>query len=482
MLLTDKYLQNDTRRFPADFLWGVAISAKQAEGSDDRALTVADLQDYDPADKTKVKGDLSRNEILDRIAYPDRYVFPKMTGIEFYHRYREDLELLKEMGINCFRFSISWARIFPDGIDQAPSEKGLQFYDKILDLLQEMKITSIVTLYHDDMPVDLALKYNGFLSEKVINGFVDYATLIMKRYRNQVKYWIPVNQINLTRIGLSSLGIVKDTVTELEQKKYQAVHNKFVVCAKIREIGKKINNDFQFGCMLADFLVSPATCNPDDVLFATKKNQMTMYYYADVQLRGKYPGYAIRYFHENNIAIDIHEDDLQLIKDNTLDFLAISYYNSNVVSYQENTMAIGDAKQNPYLKANPWGWTINPLGLYDCFLKYWDRYQKPLMIAENGIGEIEKLENNTVHDEYRIDYLHQHIKALKQAIDDGVKVFAYCAWSPIDMVSSGTSEMKKRYGLIYNDQDDYGKGSHQRYKKDSFSWYQKVIKSHGTDL
>lgn len=482
MLLTDQYEKEHTSQFPTQFLWGVAISAKQAEGADDRALTVADLQNYDPEDKTKVKGDLNRPEILDRVAHPDRYVFPKMIGIEFYHRYQDDLKLLKEMGINCFRFSISWARIFPDGIDQAPSEKGLQFYDKILDLLQEMKITPIVTLYHDDMPVDIALSYNGFLSKKVVNSFIDYATLIMKRYKDKVKYWIPVNQINLTRIGLSSLGIIKDTVTNLEQKKYQAVHHKFIACARIKEIGQKINKDFRFGCMLADFLVAPMTCQPEDILFTTKKNQMTMYFYADVQLRGEYPGYAVHYFHQNNIPIEIQEEELQLIKNNTLDFLAISYYNSNVVSYKDNTMAIGDAKQNPYLKANPWGWTINPLGLYDCFLKYWDRYQKPLMIAENGIGEIEKLENDTVHDEYRIDYLRQHIKALKQAIDDGVKVFAYCAWSPIDMVSSGTSEMKKRYGLIYNDQDDYGKGSHQRYKKDSFSWYQKVIKSHGTDL
>ena len=293
MLLTDKYQQQNINQFPSHFLWGAAISAKQAEGGDDRGLTVADLQNYDPEDKTKVKGDLNREGILDRIEHPDQYIFPKMIGIEFYHRYREDLKMLKEMGINCFRFSISWARIFPDGIDGEPSEKGLHFYDKIFDLLTEMNIVPIVTLYHDDMPVDIALNYNGFLSEKVVNSFIDYATLIMKRYKDRVKYWIPVNQINLTRIGLSSLGIVKDTVTNLEQKKYQAVHNKFIACAKIKEIGNKINKDFQFGCMLADFLVTPMTCQPEDVLFATKKNQMTMYFYADVQLRGEYPGYAI---------------------------------------------------------------------------------------------------------------------------------------------------------------------------------------------
>ena len=229
MLLTEKYKKQIYYQFPKDFLWGVAMSAKQAEGADDRALTVADLQNYDPNDKAKVKGDLSKAEILDRLNYPERYNFPKKIGIEFYHRYKEDLILLKEMGITCFRFSISWARVFPNGIDGEPSEQGLKYYDKIFNLLKEMGIVPIVTLYHDDMPIDLALKYNGFLNEKVVTAFIKYATLIMQRYKDKVTYWIPVNQINLTRVGLSSLGIVKDTVTQLEQKKYQAIHNKFVV-------------------------------------------------------------------------------------------------------------------------------------------------------------------------------------------------------------------------------------------------------------
>ena len=259
MLLTEKYKKQIYYQFPKDFLWGVAMSAKQAEGADDRALTVADLQNYDPNDKAKVKGDLSKAEILDRLNYPERYNFPKKIGIEFYYRYKEDLILLKEMGITCFRFSISWARVFPNGIDGEPSEQGLKYYDKIFNLLKEMGIVPIVTLYHDDMPIDLALKYNGFLNEKVVTAFIKYATLIMQRYKDKVTYWIPVNQINLTRVGLSSLGIVKDTVTQLEQKKYQAIHNKFVVCAKIKEIGSKINNNFKFGCMLADFLVTPMT-------------------------------------------------------------------------------------------------------------------------------------------------------------------------------------------------------------------------------
>lgn len=468
--------------FPEDFLWGVAISAKQAEGAVDRAITVADLQNYDPNDNAKVKGDLSMREIMDRLEHPEEYHFPKKIGIDFYHRYQEDLKLLKDMGIKCFRFSISWARIYPDGAEKEPSEKGLIFYDQLLDLLKEMEIEPIVTLYHDDMPVDLALKYNGFMSPYVIDLFVKYASLVMNRYKDKVTYWIPVNQINLTRVGLSSIGVIKDSVEDVESIKWQGVHHKFIACAKVKEIGRSLNKDFRFGAMLADFYVSPMTCKPEDVAFATEKNQMTMFFFSDVQLRGEYPGYALRYFKDHNIMIDVENNELQLIKNNTLDFLAISYYNSNVVSYEKNTMAIGNSELNPYLKANPWGWTINSLGLYDCFLNYWDRYGKPLMIAENGFGQIEALDDeDKVHDDYRIDYIKEHIKALQKAVQHGVNVFAYCAWSPIDMVSSGTSEMKKRYGFIYNDQDDYGNGTHKRYPKDSYWWYQEVISKNGIE-
>lgn len=483
MKLYDYYKEEIKDTFPNDFLWGVAISAKQAEGAIDRALTVADLQNYDPKEQIKVKGDLSKKEILDRLEHPENYFFPKKRGIGFYRSFKEDIRLLKEMGIKSFRFSISWARIYPNGAENEPSEQGLAFYEELLDLLHELNITPIVTMYHDDMPIDLAMKYNGFLSEKVEDLFVQYARVIMERYKDKVTYWIPVNQINLTRVGLSSIGVIKDTVENVEKLKFQGVHNKFVACARIKKIGKEINPNFQFGAMLADFLVNPMTCKPEDVTFATEKNQMTMYYYADVQLRGEYPMYALRYMKDHDITIEIEEESIRILKENPLDFLAISYYNSNVVSYEKNTMAIGNSELNPYLKANPWGWTINPLGMYDCMLRYWDRYGKTLMIAENGFGQIEELDSlNQIHDDYRIDYIREHIKALENAVRKGVQIFAYCAWSPIDMVSSGTSEMKKRYGFIYNDLDDYGIGTQKRYKKDSFYWYQKVIASNGEDL
>lgn len=469
--------------FPEGFLWGAAISAKQAEGSEGRGLTVADLQDFSPENKAKVKGDLSSDEIRDRLEHPDRYCFPKELGIEFYRRYPEDIEMLSGLGLKSFRFSMAWSRIFPNGDDAEPSEEGLAYYDALLSCLEAHGIEPIVTLYHDDMPVSLATRYNGFLSEHVQDAFLRYAETVLRRFAGRVRYWIPVNQINLTRVGLSSLGIVRDTVEDLDAKKLQGVHNKFVLCAKIARLGRELDPSARFGAMLADFLLNPLTCKPEDVIMATQKNQMTMYFYADVQLRGHYPGYALRYFRDNGMDVEVRPGELELIADNTMDFLAISYYNSNVVSAEKNTMAIGDYIVNPYLEANPWGWTVNPTGLLDGFLRYWDRYQVPLMIAENGFGQVEELgADGTVHDDYRIAYLSEHIAAIREAIRRGVDVFSYCLWSPIDMVSSGTSEMRKRYGLIYTDQDDYGNGSRRRYPKDSYAWYRKVIETNGETL
>lgn len=296
------------------------------------------------------------------------------------------------------------------------------------------------------MPVSLALRYNGFLSADVCDAYMRFAELALDRYGDRVHWWIPFNQPNLTRIGLSSLGIVKDHVQDLEEAKVQALHNKLVLGARVVAYGRTKHPDAHFGAMLADFLVDPLSCRPDDVLLATQKNQLTMYATADVQLRGSFPGYYRRFLADRGISLCVSQRDLEILSESTMDFLAVSYYNSNVVKAGENSMAIGDALQNPYLEATPWGWTINEKGLLDHCLKYWDRYGVPVMVAENGMGEVEALgEDRCVHDGYRIDYMRRHLLALEEALRQGVDVFAYCCWSPLDMVSSGTSEMKKRY-------------------------------------
>lgn len=472
-----------TDGFPKDFLWGASMSAKQAEGIKGRGLTVADIQNYDPQDKSAVKGDYSYQEIMDRVQRPDAYWFPKKLGIELVDRYKEDISLLAGLGLRCLRFSMSWSRIFPHGDDAAPNEAGLAFYDSLLDELCSHGIEPIVTIYHDDMPLRMATEYNGLLSTHVQDAYLRYAKVLLDCYSDRVHHWIPFNQVNLTRVGLSSLGIVRDKVDDLDAAKVQGAHNKLCLAAHVARYGRQVDARNRFGAMLADFLVNPLTCSPEDVLFATEKNQMTMYLYADVQLRGEYPGYALRSFADRGIDVLATPEQLQILRDNTMDFLAVSYYNSNVVSAKKNSLAIGDGEPNPYLEATPWGWTVNPTGLLDAFLRYWDRYQVPLMVAENGIGQIEVPDSDgVIHDDYRISYMHDHLVALREAIRRGVDVFAYCSWSPIDMVSSGTSEMKKRYGLIYNDQDDFGRGSHVRTPKDSYWWYRDVIASNGATL
>lgn len=473
----------EKKGFPDNFLWGCALSAKQAEGIDGRGITVADIQDYDPQNIDKVKGDFSKNEILLRLEHPENYVFPKKNGIQFVSRYEEDLQLLHELGINCFRMSISWSRIFPNGDDKYPNEEGLAFYDSIFKTLNERNMTPIVTIYHDDMPINMALKYNGFLTKEGTDYFMRYALVVLNRYHHFVKYWIPVNQINLTRIGLSSLGIIKDTVSDLQNAKHQAVHNKFVCCAKLKQSALLIDPNIKLGTMSADFYVAPHTCKPEDVIFATEKNRLTMFYYLDVQLRGVYPEYILSYFEENDVIFDVGLEELDLIKENTMDFIAISYYNSNTASAEQNTYAIGDSTPNPYLEANEWGWSINPSGLLNTLIHCWDRYNVPIMIAENGFGQIEYLDDNDmVDDDYRIEYIKQHLKMIEKALNQGIDVFSYCLWSPIDMVSSGTSEMKKRYGIIYNDVDDSGHGSGKRVPKKSYFWYQNVVKTNGRTL
>lgn len=469
--------------FPDGFLWGAALSAKQYEGAEGRGITVADIQDYDSGNTRGARGDLNLAEIEERVDHPERFCFPKKLGIEGFRRFGEDLSLLGALHLKAFRFSLSWSRIFTNGDDEAPNEAGLAYYDQVIDQALSLGMQPIVTIYHDDMPVSLALRYNGFLSSDVCDAYLRFAKLALDRYGDRVHWWIPLNQPNLTRIGLSSLGIVKDQVKNLEEAKAQALHNKLVLGACVAAYGREKHPDIHFGAMLADFLVDSLTCKPDDVLLATQKNQLTMFATADIQLRGSYPRYYRRSLADRGINLHVPVRDLDILADNAMDFLAVSYYNSNAVEAGKNGMEIGDALPNPYLEATPWGWTINEKGLFDHCLKYWDRYEVPIMVAENGVGEVEALgADRTVHDSYRIDYMRRHLLELEEALRQGVDVFAYCCWSPLDMVSSGTSEMKKRYGLIYVDQDEYGNGTHDRYPKDSYSWYKGVIESNGKAL
>lgn len=472
--------------FPTDFLWGGAVAANQCEGAwkeGGKGWCIADINRFrDDIPLSKKHNEEMTTQDVIKAMEDKEGIYPKRWGIDFYHTYKEDLKLIAGTGMKTFRTSINWARIFPNGDDSEPNEEGLKYYDSLIDTIIENGMEPLITVSHYEMPLNLTLKYTGWYSRELIDFFVKYCETLFKRYKGKVKYWILVNQINL--IGHESfnhLGIAQDKVENLIEAKYQGVHNEMVACAKATEIARKVDPSMHIGMMFCDNLSYAATCKPEDVLANLKHNQME-YLYGDVLLRGKYPGYALRFFDENNIHIEFGEDDENCLRDNTADFMAISYYYTQIC---DATSIKSDKKtySNPYLKASDWGWSIDPLGLRTHLNEYWDRYQVPILITENGLGAFDKIEEDgKIHDEYRIDYLRSHLQQVKEAIKDGVDVRGYYVWSPIDIISCSSSEMSKRYGLIYVDLDDYGKGSGKRILKDSYFWYQNVIKSNGEEL
>ena len=474
--------------FPDGFLWGGAVAACQIEGAydlDGRGLSTSDIHRYDPhlnrAHIAKEGG--GTLEAIRAAAADTEGYYPKRAGIDFYHTYKEDLALLKEMGFRCFRTSISWSRIFPRGDEAEPNEAGLRFYDRLIDEIIKDGMEPIITISHYDIPLTLVTEYGGFANRQMIDFFVRYAGVLLRRYKGKVKYWIVCNQVNLVpTVQFGSLGIYDDQAEKMEQLMYQAVHHQFVAGAKVVELAKTLDPEAKMGTMLADCTAYPASCRPEDVVLTMKRNRI-QYFFSDVQLRGEYPVYALRYFAEHDIHLNIEDGDEALIQANPMQFLALSYYSTKIIDASKNGMSPTDSEQNPYLEPTPWEWRMDPLGFYNMLSQYWDRYQVPLMIAENGFGALDHVEaDGAIHDLYRIDYYRKHIAQLKEAVKDGVELIAYCAWGPIDIISSSSAEMSKRYGFIYVDLDDLGQGSGKRSRKDSFYWYQKVIASNGEDL
>lgn len=470
--------------FPKDFLWGGAVAANQCEGAydiDGKGLCIADINEFrDDIELEKKYNDEVSSVFVEEALKSTTRIFPKRWGIDFYHTYPEDLKLLAGLGLKTFRTSINWARIFPNGDEVEPNEKGLEFYDKLFDEIIKNGMEPMVTISHYEMPLYLTQKYCGWYSREVIEFFEKYCKTVFDRYHEKVKLWIIVNQINL--IGHESfnhLGVAEDKVKDLQSAKYQAVHNEMVSCARATRYAHQKYTDLQIGMMLCGGPSYAASAKPEDQLAALRHNQME-YFYSDVLLQGKYPGYAFRFFDERNIHVEFGEHDEEDLL-NTADFFSFSYYYTRMVT-KESFETANDAIRNPELPANPWGWSIDPLGLRIMLNTFWDRYHKPIYITENGVGYYDKLEDGQIHDSYRIEYLRAHIEQMKEAIKDGVDLRGYYAWGPIDIVSCSSSEMSKRYGFIYVDRDDYGKGSGQRIKKDSYSWYQKVIATNGDDL
>ncbi|MCB2339621.1 glycoside hydrolase family 1 protein [Clostridium estertheticum] len=467
------------KSFPKGFLWGGAVAANQCEGAYNEDGKGLSTQDIAPEG---IVGPLTEEPTKENM---------KLMGIDFYHRYKEDVKLFAEMGFKTFRTSIAWSRIFPNGDDVKANEKGLQFYDDLFDECIKYGIEPLVTISHYETPLALAKNYDGWVNRKLIGFFDNYVRTIFERYKDKVKYWITFNEINsVLHQPYMSGGIFTDKEKLTKQDLYQAIHHELVASALAVKIGHEIMPKAKIGCMILGVPNYPLTPNPGDVLEAMKQDRENLYF-ADVQVRGAYPKYMDRYFEENNIKVQKESGDEEILK-NTVDFVSFSYYMSScaTVDTKNNKSSVGNiisGVANPYLEASEWGWQIDPQGLRYMLNLLYDRYQKPLFIVENGLGAIDKLVidekgNKTVIDDYRIKYLNDHLFQVSEAIEDGVEVMGYTSWGCIDLVSASTAELKKRYGFIYVDRNDDGTGTLDRYKKKSFNWYKEVIASNGKSL
>lgn len=464
--------------FPANFLWGGAVAANQCEGAYDEDGKGWSTQDLAPKG---VVGAITDHPTEDNL---------KLKGIDFYHCYREDIAMLAEMGFSVFRFSIAWSRIFPNGDEETPNEAGLAFYDQLIDECRRHGMEPLVTLSHYETPYHLAKTYDGWCSRKMIDFFKRYVNTVMKRYKGKVHYWLTFNEINsILHNPYLSGGILTPKEQLSKSDLYQAIHHELVASALVTKMAHEIDPDNKVGCMVIGIPSYPLTPNPDDVIANMEQDRHNLYF-TDVQARGAYPKYLNRYFKENGIQIQMEEGDEEILK-NSVDFISFSYYMSTCgcADPDAHPQAAGNiipGVANPYLRSSQWGWQIDPKGLRYLLNQFYDRYQKPLFIVENGLGArdelIEKDGVLTVEDDYRIEYMREHLLQVEEAIEDGVEVLGYTSWGCIDLVSASTAQMSKRYGFIYVDRNDDGSGTMARYRKKSFYWYRDVIASNGVSL
>lgn len=479
--------------FPEHFLWGGATASNQAEGAwqqDGKGESCADHF-------TSGTKDSPRRFTAE---FDPTATYPSHDAIDHYNRYEEDIRLFAEMGFKVYRLSINWARIFPNGDDDAPNAAGLEHYRKVLTLCRDLGIEPLVTMSHYEFPYALTKKWNGWADRRTIPAFVRYATTIMTEYRDLVKYWLTFNEINTPLMGAGvtmSLGMVPEG-EELAFGKGEGIspaeanaivngmHNQFLASALTVSEGRKINSDFLFGCMIASNIVYPYTCAPQDVLAAWKQQQRTNFYCGDVMVRGHYAPFTDRYLADLGATLHTLPEDADTLAAGTVDFYSLSYYMSGCASVDEAVTSaarnVFSTIRNPYLAESEWGWQVDPDGLRYYLNETYGRYEVPLFVVENGLGARDQVVDGRIHDEYRIEYLRRHIIAVGEAINDGAVVLGYTSWGCIDIVSASTGEMSKRYGFVYVDKDDEGNGSGDRLRKDSFYWYKNLIASNGSTL
>ncbi len=462
-----------------DFLWGGAVAANQYEGAWEaggKGISVTDVM---------TKGDVNTPRKITAGVLPNEE-YPNHFGIDFYHHYKEEIKLFAEMGFKCFRLSIAWSRIFPHGDEEKPNEEGLAFYDNVFDECLKYDIQPVVTLSHFEMPYYLADHYGGWRDRRVIDFFLRYAKVCFERYHEKVKYWMTFNEINNLIDtdnpfnAWTGAGVLYKEDENPEQTMYQISHYQFVASSLAVQEAKKIDSKLQIGCMLHLGPLYPANCKPLDQI-ASLKAMDRRFFFSDVQIRGTYPSYTKKLWERKNIKLDITQEDLANLKKGSVDFLGFSYYKSTIAEY--NAQADFLEKPNPYVSKSDWGWAIDPVGLRYILNVAYERYQKPLFIVENGFGAYDKLENGSVNDDYRINYLQSHVVQMLKAIElDGVDVIGYTPWAAIDIISASTGEIEKRYGFIYVNLDEVKQGAAGVYRKQSFEWYKNIIKTNGECL
>lgn len=480
-------------KFPEGFLWGGATAANQIEGAydvDGKGLSTADLL---------LGGNFETPRVITREVEEGKF-YPSHEAIDSFHHFKEDIKLFAEMGFKVYRFSIAWTRIFPTGLEDEPNEAGLAFYDRVIAELKKYDIEPLVTISHYESPIGMTRKFNGWESREAIAHYVKYAKVLLERYHDDVKYWLTFNEINiLTRemgtylaggMYAGNANTLNQTDVDTEAMRYQALHNQFLASAETVKFAHEFDSSLKMGCMLAYRMLYPLTSNPDDVALVQSRSQMNNFYCSDVQVTGRYPYFAKKFWRDHHITLNIEPEDADILAAGKVDFYSFSYYQSSAVTTTDQ----GEVSQgnffngvkNPYVGRSKWGWEIDPTGLRTALNQIYDRYQVPLMVVENGLGARDELievdGQKTVKDDYRIDYLRDHIAAMAGAIDDGVDLVGYTSWAPIDLVSASTGEMAKRYGYIYVDKYDDGTGTLERIRKQSFYWYKKVIATNGADL
>ncbi len=485
------------RTFPEGFLWGGATAANQVEGGwkeGGKGVSVSDCArshlDVDVTDY-HAQNKVTTADVEKALATDDEVYYPKRHGSDFYHHYKEDIKMFAEMGFKVYRMSIAWSRIFPNADDPEPNEEGLQFYDNVFDECLKYGIEPLVTMSHYEPPINLVLKYNGWYNRKTIDMFVRFVETICTRYKDKVKYWLTFNEVDsMIRHPFTTGGLIEDRFPgkNFEEVIFQAMHHQFVASALATKICHQIIPGSKVGCMLTKLTYYPYTCKPEDVL-TMQQSMRSTYCYSDTQVFGEYPAYLLSRFRNKGIHIVKETGDDEIMKAYPVDFVSFSYYHSSCVAADTTNLeqAAGNtitAVKNPYVPSSDWGWQIDPIGLRISMVDLYDRYRKPLFIVENGLGAKDVVkEDGTIDDQYRIDYLKAHMQAMLDAIEyDGVECMGYTSWGCIDLVSESTKQMSKRYGYIYVDCDDYGKGSYKRIPKKSFYWYKDVIASNGACL